>query len=335
VHGATLSRSFAKIGTMSPYAIVRADKFEILQTKAHSGAHKKPVWNECIKRDNVPETIDIAIWDKNNFHKHVFCGSVTIPCFAEEAFLEKQEFVLEKRMASTGTVCVTLKICTRENAEKDHDTLASLFRQNTAHSLGGEFDEIVEAVALRSHSRKGTTLKMQSAVAIPEEAADEEEGQEDDSRPEFGSVVSTPSAKFPAHAIVGNWTCIATEGLEEFMIKSGVGMFQRKIAKAAKWPSWDFAADHDKIVFINHSAIGDIREDIPLEEEYDWKDGKSNPWKCIATWTKHPGGGVLLIERKGSMGNYSEERRITHDELVFILKNPQYDAQWGRTFTRS
>merc|ERR1711920_487411 len=111
-------------------------------------------------------------------------------------------------------------------------------------------------------------------------------------------------------------------------------MFQRKIAKAAKWPAWDFAADGEKIIFVNHSAIGDIKEEITVGKEYDWVDGKSNAWKCEATWTASGDGGKLFISRKGSPGDYTEERTIAGDSLEFILNNEKVGVSWGRKFKR-
>merc|ERR1712151_1067522 len=111
------------------------------------------------------------------------------------------------------------------------------------------------------------------------------------------------------------------------MDKSGVGKFQIGIAKAAKWPYWEFVAAQDTLVFVNHSAIGVIREDIPLDMEYKWTDGKKAIWTCKATWSKTEGGGVLMITRKSATGgSYVEERRVSDHSLEFVLKNPQFDG---------
>merc|ERR1711976_404675 len=104
-------------------------------------------------------------------------------------------------------------------------------------------------------------------------------------------------------------------------------MFQRKIALAAKWPSWDFVANGEQVIFINHSAIGDIREEFPLGKEYDWVDGKSNKWKCTATWTPSADGGTLLHDRKGSEGDYKEARVVSGDELKFTLTNAKVGCE--------
>merc|ERR1712194_158355 len=184
--------------------------------------------------------------------------------------------------------------------------------------------------------KKKTTLKLQG-MKLPVEcdANDEEdEAPEDVGGGAVVKLISRPASAFPANALMGSWTCVATQGLDEFLIASGAGMFQRKIAGAAKWPAWDFAADGDKIVFVNHSAIGDIREELPLGKEYDWVDGKSNKWLCEATWTATDDGGTLVVSRKGSPGDYSEERKVTGDKLEFTLSNSKCGASWGRTFSR-
>jgi len=110
-------------------------------------------------------------------------------------------------------------------------------------------------------------------------------------------------------------------------------MFQRKIAMSAAWPSWDFTIEKDVIKFVNHSAIGDLREDIPLDKEYQWKDGHKNQLVCKATWTVMSDGGTLRIERKGDIGEYAEERTVRGDKLAFVLEHGS-GVKWGRNFAR-
>jgi hypothetical protein len=112
-----------------------------------------------------------------------------------------------------------------------------------------------------------------------------------------------------------------------------VGVFQRKIAKAAKWPRWEYNMNGESLVFVNHSAIGDLREDLSIGEEYTWRDGHGNAMTCMADWHSSPEGGTLLISRSGALGSYTEERCVTGDRLDFTLTSGS-GAAWGRSFVR-
>eukprot|EP00928_Gymnodinium_smaydae_P029075 TRINITY_DN21_c0_g1_i1.p1 TRINITY_DN21_c0_g1~~TRINITY_DN21_c0_g1_i1.p1 ORF type:complete len:257 (+),score=54.09 TRINITY_DN21_c0_g1_i1:91-861(+) len=137
--------------------------------------------------------------------------------------------------------------------------------------------------------------------------------------------------------IVGSWTCVETWGLDEFLTATGVGMIRRKLAAAAKWPSWDFVLDGNVVKLVNHSAMGDLKEDIDLTKEYDWKDGEGNPFRCRASWLPAKDGGTLRIERKGlgSIGDVTEERAVHGDRLEFKLTHAEKKVSWGRNFKRS
>jgi hypothetical protein len=149
------------------------------------------------------------------------------------------------------------------------------------------------------------------------------------------SAEDEATAGSSSEALVGSWTCIATNGLEEFLKKTGVGAFQRKLAMAARWPSWDFTLESDRVKFVNHSALGDLHEEILLDgSSYQWKDGRGNPLTCTARWMPTADGGILTISKSGALGRYSEERRVTGDTLVFVLTNED-GASWGRTFQRA
>lgn len=128
---------------------------------------------------------------------------------------------------------------------------------------------------------------------------------------------------------------VDTWGLEDFLKATGVGMFQRKIALAARWPDWDFVDQGDKVLFINHSQLGDIREEICFDQDYVWKDGHGNLLTSTAEFTSSPEGGTLLISRSAPppMGAYTEERHICKNELQFTLTHAS-GAKWGRTFER-
>merc|ERR1712032_992242 len=85
---------------------------EILRTSPAQGSHLTPWWmTENIKQlEDIPDDIQVEVWDKNRFHKDVFCGSTTIPCSSEMGCLHEQNFALEKRSRSSGSICLSLKV---------------------------------------------------------------------------------------------------------------------------------------------------------------------------------------------------------------------------------
>lgn len=310
LHGAHLNRSFAKVGWMDPYALVIVDGKEVERTQPHKGAHKEPHWDvaHTWKAAEVPESIKVAIWDKNNFHRDVFCGSVTVPCSIDMGSQAERDFTLTKRDQPTGLLTITLKV---ENAD-GQDTTEENALERVPTGLGMELDGLVEF----STSRSRTTAMVQ--LREHDVAGHEDDGDQD-------KVVKRPSKKMDdsggqvAGPLIGSWKCVETHGLDDFLKATGVGVFQRKIANAAKWPGWEFKVVDGKLIFINHSALGDLLETIVLGEEYDWKDGRDNAFKCMATWTNNDNGGVLLMKRTGGVGNYQEERTVTGNSLKFTL----------------
>mmetsp|Transcript_165528 Transcript_165528/g.293131 ORF Transcript_165528/g.293131 Transcript_165528/m.293131 type:complete len:560 (-) Transcript_165528:74-1753(-) len=141
----------------------------------------------------------------------------------------------------------------------------------------------------------------------------------------------------PLRVLLGSWKCVETTGLESFLKQTGVNIFQRKIALAARWPSWEFVATDDggSIRFINHSAVGALKEDIVLNgEEYKIKDGHGNVLVCSSVWEPTTNGGVLRTKRSGPMGRYSEERLVEGDRLNFVLSHGDGGPSWGRSFIR-
>mmetsp|Transcript_95500 Transcript_95500/g.270088 ORF Transcript_95500/g.270088 Transcript_95500/m.270088 type:complete len:426 (+) Transcript_95500:77-1354(+) len=334
LHCAKLVRSFAKIGTMDPYAVIHADGKEIFRTPAHTGAHKSPVWEVSMAPSEIPESITISVWDKNNFHRDVFCGSVDLPCPTAEGTLTRQEFQIEKRDRPTGTL--TLSMSFAEGGQ--------VMALRTEASIGGEFDDVIDSIVDTDvATKRSRTITMRSASNLDAlvEEDDLDHNHSDDKEATSAASFplrrepSMPTIGFQAGALVGTWKCVATQGLEEFMIATGVGMFQRTIALKARWPEWEFAARGRDIVFVNHSAIGALREEINLHEEYQWKDGKNNQWTCVANWANSETGGTLRITRNGSMGEYTEERVVGGDNLTFVLKNPKVGVSWGRSFVRA
>lgn len=134
-------------------------------------------------------------------------------------------------------------------------------------------------------------------------------------------------------AFHGTWTCTATWGLDDFLKANGIGAMQRMIAAKAPWPSWEFEQDGDHFVFINHSMVGDLREEFEVGgPEYETIDGKQQRLTCKAWWE----GQTLVIHRSGPQGEFREERLIDKEELHFKLMglNTKDSTSWGRTFKR-
>merc|ERR1712238_350344 len=77
-------------------------------------------------------------------------------------------------------------------------------------------------------------------------------------------VASTADSELQ-EVLCTSWTCVATTGLEEFLKHSGVGVFQRKLAMAARWPAWEFTVHEGSVHFLNHSAMGDLHEERNVE----------------------------------------------------------------------
>lgn len=145
----------------------------------------------------------------------------------------------------------------------------------------------------------------------------------------------TKAAEMSATVLDGHWRCVDTFGLDEFLTATGVGYFQRKLAAAAAWPKWEFKVEGDVIKFVNHSALGPIKEDMQLNgATYTWKDGKGNPLESTACWEGTADGGTLTIRRSGALASYTEERCISGDKLAFRLTDSS-GVSWGRNFVHS
>lgn len=335
LHGGSLSRSFAKVGWMNTYAIISSGAAEVGKTELGKGTHKTPQWEKShtFTASTLPQLLMIEVWDKNNFHRDVFCGSVTIPCDPGMGILEGKNFALTKKGRPTGTVALSFKVVDRQTGKVPEQLLRPESTLGQLASLGADIDEVLTWAStpkrqgehqmqlkedIQSSPRKG-------AMQMLEEAPDEEE------QPSMVRVETNGGGK--AAVLMGTWKCTDTFGLEEFLKASGVGVFQRKIAMAAKWPAWDFSNEGDHILFINHSAIGDLREQIPLGREYAWKDGHKNDYICTASWEAAAAGGTLKIDRKGKIGDYVEQRTVQGDRLEFVLTHSN-GVKWGRTFER-
>jgi len=324
LHSAKIHRSFAKFGHMDPYAIIDVDGKEVGRSQPDKSAHKEPHWESSFtwEHEGVPTEIHIAVWDKNNFHRDVFIGAVTVPCSYDMGKQDDITFSITKRSEVTGVLCLSLAFEYPEQAARPPRRTAT---------LGMEFDNVL------NHFSKGgqgaqvavqlgeTDLHRQKSLTDAEEASPQLER-----KPSKLTDKESSSAMVP---LMGSWKCVETHGLPEFLKATGVGVFQRKIANAAKWPAWEYSLSGENVVFVNHSAIGDLTETFPLDKEYDWKDGHGNPMKCKAVWTKTSEGGTLLTQRTGSIASYKEERKVIGNRLEFTLTH-QTGVEWGRAFEK-
>lgn len=134
----------------------------------------------------------------------------------------------------------------------------------------------------------------------------------------------------------GHWTCVATWGLEDFLSASGVSYVRRKAASSAPWPAWEFQQSGDNIVFLNHSALGRLREEYTVDgRPYTCLDGWKQKVQIIAVWENH----ALVVNKEGPQGKFREERRIDESGrlqfTLFPLKDELRHLKWGRTFERS
>mmetsp|Transcript_56572 Transcript_56572/g.131850 ORF Transcript_56572/g.131850 Transcript_56572/m.131850 type:complete len:383 (-) Transcript_56572:63-1211(-) len=323
LHSASLARSFAKFGWMNPYAIITVDSKEVGRTSPDTWAHKEPCWESAYtwSSKGVPDSIQIAIWDKNNFHKDVFCGAVTVPCDADMGSQEQRNFTITKRSQPTGIVRLSLSV------EIAGGLAPAMVKMPT---LGLEIDHMM--CWADGKSQLGVELTEAGNHGGAEAAAelDQEPPPKLKKKPSLVVVSDTGGQLTP---LLGSWKCVSTHGLDEFLKATGVGMFQRKLAKAAKWPAWEYSFDGEQLLFVNHSAIGDLREEIPIGQEYNWKDGHGNPLTCKAVWEVTADGGVLLTTRCGSIGDYKEERKVIGNRLEFTLTHGT-GVSWGRAFER-
>lgn len=273
----------------------------------------------------VPGELSVAVWDKNSFYKDVFCGSVTIPCTRDMPHLTDRDFVITKKGKRTGLVRLTV---THTGAVADDHSL------NHAH--GCEVDNVVAwSRDLNARSTSSMQFSEHHSLKIAQGGDHHDELVEvEDKGPAPPVHADAPGhVAAAAHALLGSWSCTGTWGLEDFLKASGVTAFQRKIAAAMKWPSWEYVMEGGHPLFLNHSAIGLLRESIPLGQDYEWKDGKGNLMTCRAEWEDTPTGGVLRTSREGAIGKYKEERKVSASQLDFTLTN-EHGLAWGRSFSR-
>eukprot|EP00927_Polykrikos_kofoidii_P060941 TRINITY_DN55839_c0_g1_i1.p1 TRINITY_DN55839_c0_g1~~TRINITY_DN55839_c0_g1_i1.p1 ORF type:complete len:444 (-),score=57.63 TRINITY_DN55839_c0_g1_i1:54-1385(-) len=348
VHGATLKRSFKNVGKMDPYAVVTVDGSKVLQTKPHVKGHKNPEWTEGrVVMETMPREMRVEVWRNNMLQKKVLCGSTTIPLSDDMGHLKHIKFSLRKRRRKdpfsrskedeqTGSVDLSLEaICNQpEIAASSQSTVAT-----RDVPLGQELDKLVRVVDYAcgtntSPCSNAHTIVLENSGYFSNDEDGEEQDQQLNDAESRPSERSNPEPGFEPTVLIGSWKCVDTQNMEDFLIKSGIGMFQRKIALAAKWPTFEFIIDGRLIILNNHSAIGIIREEIALDQEYEWVDGKKNKFSSFSTWTSDSNGGVLLTKRTGVIGSYTEERRVVGDKLDLVINNPSLDASFSRSFVR-
>jgi hypothetical protein len=138
----------------------------------------------------------------------------------------------------------------------------------------------------------------------------------------------------PRPDFTGEWTCIATWGLGDFLKAHGISMLQRIAAEKAPWPSWEFDQDGDKFTFFNRGMMGELKEEFEAGgPEYTFIDGRRQQLTCKAFWKDQR----LIIERCGPQGRFREDRYIeANGHLTFELISLQdgVNAKWGRSFER-
>lgn len=99
----------------------------------------------------------------------------------------------------------------------------------------------------------------------------------------------------------GEWICIATWGLDEFLKEMGISYMKRLAASKAPWPSWEFKQEQDQFSFCNHTMLGDIREEFVADgTPYSTVDGHKQTLECAATAFKDVSVRSDQLMRKGS-----------------------------------
>jgi len=239
----------------------------------------------------------------------VLCGAVTVPCDVEMGHLERREFTLTKRDRPTGSVrlslhgegsCFPVRVRSRTLSGMEFDNMVnwSLNDCDTPHSARSvhsafclreaenaapiaEADPVESSCESEAHGSMDSVASTATCHTLlrPQSLA---EGKTPATPASTVQPVLQPDSDQGVRILVGSWKCVATNGLDEFLKATGVGVFQRKIAKAAKWPRWEYNMNGESLVFVNHSAIGDLREDLLIGEEYAWRDGHGNAMTCMA-----------------------------------------------------
>lgn len=130
----------------------------------------------------------------------------------------------------------------------------------------------------------------------------------------------------------GVWECIATWGLEEFLVAMNTPKLRRIAALRVPWPTWQITQDGDEITLIIRSSFGVQTESFKADgSEYMQKDIEGNTNTCKA-YFQDTG---FVIERVGAKGRAFERRMMKPDGTIELLFEMQgCPVKWGRKFRR-
>lgn len=134
----------------------------------------------------------------------------------------------------------------------------------------------------------------------------------------------------------GQWVCVETFGLDDFLKAMGIGWAQRMAAGKAPWPTWEFQQTGvDDFVYLNRGVMGELREVFTVGgEEYIFVDGRGQKIISKALWENK----ALVILRSTPHGKAREERRIDDSDILHFtlqsLEPAHKGIKWGRNFQR-
>jgi len=329
LHDAELLRSFAKVGSMRPYVVVSIGGREVYRSPVVTSADKHPRWESTctVRSENMPKALEVSVRSSTRVGTDNLCGSVVVPCSEGMPDLAEKEFWLTKHGQTTGALRLSLSRVTAAtllspSASKGLFSRSKSFMHSASSMM---FDSTVDSTLIdeepqNEDSKGAETKRASTAEKVPADIPEEQ----------ATAAIDLDSLQI----LMGTWTCIATEGLEDFLKHAGVGIIQRKIALAAKWPTWDFSLSGERVIFINHAQLGDLREEVVLDgSTYEHKDLQGHALTCRAKWEKTPDGGVLTMWRDSQVGSFHETRRVAGDSLEFMLTKAD-GKSWGRTFKR-
>jgi len=135
----------------------------------------------------------------------------------------------------------------------------------------------------------------------------------------------------PRPNFAGQWTCIDTFGLQDFLKQERVSKLQRMAAARSAWPSWEFEQQGDSIKFVSRAALGNLVEEFTVDgPEYATTDLWRQKIVSRASWSFS----TLVTERETPQGRYREERYIDDNGFLQFRFRKQVGHEWGRTFKR-
>merc|ERR1711972_1296890 len=76
-----------------------------MRTEPLQGAHMQPVWEVSATLREPPQNIELEVWDKNRWHKDVFCGATQpIKFHPNMGMIHEKAYKLEKHNKETGAI---------------------------------------------------------------------------------------------------------------------------------------------------------------------------------------------------------------------------------------